>query len=244
MRVLVWKKAPRRQAQGHPHDPLLQPVAAGHDPGGEPGGDLRHAVVDRVQQPDQLGMGLRRADRRAGHLLLGPGEVDHGHEHLARRDPLAHHHVAQVARLRPLVVGGHLLADRPGAHALAHRVAERRGQQARAQVDHLVPAARARASRSRPPRCRARPSTPSCCGSRRPRRPGRAPAPPPRSGARCAPGARPPGRASRPGRRRSPGAAGGSRRSAERTGTGERRGRGRDAGPPEGRPRRSGGAPW
>ena len=148
-----------------------------------------------------------------------PGLGDHAHQHLAGRDALAHQNVAQLAGVRALVVGGQALGDRPGAHRLAHRVAERAREQARLDVHDLVPAAaHMEAEVQRPVRPRARPSTPSCCGSRTARSRRRARARPRPRGARCGRDARRPGRAWPRARARTPRAEGGTRRSGARTG--------------------------
>ena len=140
MRVLVWKKAPADRRSVTPRTRSSSQSRPWTSRRRQPVRDLGQAVVDRVEQAHQLGVGGRERRGQAVHRLLGPGRGDHRHEHLARLDALAHHHVAQHALLGALVVGADPLGVRPRAHRLAHAVAEGRREQAVLHVDHLVPA--------------------------------------------------------------------------------------------------------
>ena len=87
----------------------------------------------------QLGQHLDQA--LAVEALAGGG--DELHERLAGVPALAHDEMAEVALLRGLVEGDEPLLARPGAHAVADRVAEVGREPAAVDLEHLVPPPRA-----------------------------------------------------------------------------------------------------
>jgi len=99
-----------------------------------------------VHDSDEPGELLGQAACQAIHGVVGrliTRRRHHGHQQLAGEHALAHHHMAQESGVLALVVGRDALVHGPGPHGLARGVAGRGGQQARVDVDHLVPAAAA-----------------------------------------------------------------------------------------------------
>ena len=137
------KEALRRELETHAQDLFDDPVAPPEYAGRQTLGHLRYAIVDGMQQADQLRVGGPHRVHQLIDDLLGARRGDHRHEQLTRGDPLPDDNVPQSPMLRALVVRDDLVRERPGADRLARGVAQRARQQARIDVNDLVPAAAA-----------------------------------------------------------------------------------------------------